>query len=80
MGRIPRIERVAVVFIVAGRTQRKFGELQPAEIERAGSIEPVDHGRRGIGAEIGADLGAAGGQIAGAIEQVFMRQRHAVQR
>ena len=68
------------MLIVAGGAQREFGQMQPAEIERARGIEPRHDAGRNAGAEVGADLRASGGQLAGAVEQVLVGERHAMQR
>ena len=56
MRRIPWVERMAVVFVVARRAHGEFGELQPAEIERASGVEPFDDCGGDLGTEAGTDL------------------------
>ena len=50
------------------------------DLDGPGRIQPRQHGRRMIGHEVATDFRAAGANLAGAVEHVLVRQRHAVQR
>ena len=67
------------MLVVAGWAQRKLSHVEAAEFDAARRIEAREHGRRMIGDEIGADFRAAGADLAGTVEHVFMRKRYAMQ-
>ena len=59
------------------------GELdhgEAAEVDGAGCIEAVEHGRRPGRAEIAPDAGAAARDLAGAVVHVLVGERHACER
>ena len=49
-------------------------------LDRASRVEPRQHGRGVVGHKVSADFRAAGADLAGAVEHVLVRERHAVQR
>src|SRR3546814_17605475 len=73
---VPRIAGVAIMVVVAGGAEGEFGHVEPAEVERAGGIEPGQR-RRGPGRlPVTADRRAAARYLAGAVIHVILCQRH----
>src|SRR3546814_13860987 len=63
--------------VVAGGAEGEFGHVEPAEVERAGGIEPGQR-RRGLGRlPVPADRRAAARFLAGAVIHVLLCQRPA---
>ena len=66
--------------VVAGRAIGEFGQMQRAEANLAGVLQPLQ-GSGGDGRhEIAADQRAAGRDVACVVIHVLVRERHAVQR
>ena len=66
--------------VVAGDAQRELDHVEPADIDRTGGVEPGEDGRGDAGRWPAHQRGPALGELAGAVEHVLVRQRHAVQR
>jgi len=80
MSRVPGIAAVAPVDVMAGRADGELGHVQPAQVDRTGSGQPLHHGAGLFRPEILADLRTAGREAACGVVHVLVRQRHAVQR
>ena len=68
------------MLVVAGRSQREFRQVQPAELDRPRRVEPRQHRRGVVGDESGADFRSATANLAGAVEHVLVRKWNAMQR
>ncbi len=80
MRRIPRVAAMAPMRVMTARAGGEFRHVEPAERDRAGGREPLEHGRGVGGDQLAENLGAARGCRAAAREHVLVGQRHAVQR
>src|SRR6267142_2092567 len=77
--KIIRAATAAVVLVVAARAEGELGHVQRADVDRAGCVQSLEHARRQVGNKIPPDLGAAGDDLALAVEEILVRERHAVQ-
>ena len=75
-----RVARGAVGRILAGRAERELMEVALTDDHGAGSPEPPDHRGVGAGDLIGADAGRRGGGHTRDVDEVFERDRDAVER
>ncbi|MGY4604668.1 hypothetical protein ACVW16_003080 [Bradyrhizobium sp. USDA 4474] len=66
--------------VVPGRPIGELGQMQRAEPDLAGILEPLQGGRRHGRHEIAADPRAAGRDLARIVIHVLVGERHAVQR
>jgi hypothetical protein len=66
--------------VVPDRPVGELGKMQGGDLVGTGGPEPRDHGRVVFGGLVGADVGAPAGGLAGPVEHVLVRERHAEQR
>ena len=77
---IPGIANRARMLVMPGGAERELHHVEPGDIERAGSIEPVQRGCGRARHETVAQLRAAAGGPFGTVIHVLVAERHTVQR
>ena len=80
VGGVPRIAGRPVVRVVPGRAVRELGEVERADVECAGCVEPRKDGGGAIRHEVAPDLRAAGAHHPRPVEHVLVGEGDPVQR